>query len=316
MILRPSNRDDLARALRAATEQGARVEGVDLSAFKNLLQHTPEDMTVTAEAGLTLGELQAALAQRGQWLPIDPPAPEQLTLATLLATNASGPRRFGLGTIRDYLIGLQVALADGRLIRSGGKVVKNVAGYDLMKLFIGAQETLGFIVEATFKLLPRPEQERFAQVRCDSLEEAARRIDATFESELSPVLLDLHRRLTPGPPPAAYQLIIGFAGTSEEVAWQVEKAGGLGFAEPASLDDENAFWSGNSSAPEYVSVPPSRLAEAIAQLGEVSFLARAGNGVIYYRGGPFFPRPHLPVKLMRRAKDTFDPKHILPEPSL
>src|SRR5438552_19131316 len=105
MILRPSNRDDLARALRAATEQGAKVEGVDLSAFKNLLQHTPEDMTVTAEARLTPGELQAALARRGQRLPIDPPAPEQLTLATLLATNASAPRRCAVGRARDHRIG-------------------------------------------------------------------------------------------------------------------------------------------------------------------------------------------------------------------
>ena len=126
MILRPANKDELVEGLRAASRQRSRVERVDLSALDRLLQHTPEDMTVTVEAGLTLGALQTALARRGQWLPVDPPSPESLPIAALLSTNASGPRRFGCGTIRDHLVGLQVALADGRLIRSGGKVVKNV----------------------------------------------------------------------------------------------------------------------------------------------------------------------------------------------
>src|SRR5262249_53895914 len=153
MILRPSNKDELVQGLRAVAQQSdgtERVERVDLRALDRLVEHTPEDLTVTVEAGLTLARLQEALARRGQWLAIDPPNPESLSIGALLSTNASGPRRFGFGTIREHLIGLQVALADGRLVRSGGKVVKNVAGYDLLKLFIGARDSLGFIVEATF----------------------------------------------------------------------------------------------------------------------------------------------------------------------
>jgi FAD/FMN-containing dehydrogenase len=192
MNLRPASAEELGRSLREANQSATRIERVDLSTLARILEHTPEDMTVTVEAGATLAALQRALAARGQWLPIDPPHPERLTLAALLDINASGPRRAGFGTIRDYLIGLRVALADGRLIRSGGKVVKNVAGYDLMKLFIGARGTLGVVVEVTFKLLPLPESETFVQVGCESLEAAERLIAAVLDSELTPSIFDLH----------------------------------------------------------------------------------------------------------------------------
>src|SRR5206468_10390855 len=121
--------------------------------------HAPEGRTVTGKSGVTLRVLRAELAKRGQWLPIDPPRPERLTIRELLEENASGPRRFGWGTIRDYLIGIRVALADGRMIKSGGKAVKNVAGYDLAKVFIGSRGTLGVAAVATFKLRPLPEAE-------------------------------------------------------------------------------------------------------------------------------------------------------------
>ena len=110
-------------------------------------------MTATVEAGMSSG-LFRITRRAGQWLPIDPPNSDRTTIGDLLAHNLSGPRRFGYGTIRDYLIGIKVALANGEIIKAGGKVVKNVAGYDLCKLFIGAKHTLGIIVEATFKLRP------------------------------------------------------------------------------------------------------------------------------------------------------------------
>src|ERR1700761_4371295 len=106
-----------------------------------------------------------------------------------MSANLSGPRRFGYGTIRDYVIGMTVALADGTLIHSGGKVVKNVAGYDLMKLFIGAHGSLGVVVEVNFKLRPLPELERFAQVQCASLEKDGEVIEDVIKSELTPVVL-------------------------------------------------------------------------------------------------------------------------------
>ncbi len=104
----------------------------------HLLEHEPGDLTVTAEAGMTIADLQTALRARGQWLSLDPPDAERATLGGVVAANASGPRRQLYGTVRDLLIGVTVVTADGSLVRGGGKVVKNVAGYDLPKLFVGS----------------------------------------------------------------------------------------------------------------------------------------------------------------------------------
>src|SRR5690349_19253903 len=164
--------------------------------------HTPEDMTVTVETSVTLTALQAVLAGARQWLPIDPPNPD-LTLREILDANESGPRRFGYGTVRDYIIGLKVRLADGRFVKSGGQVVKNVAGYDLQKLFIGSGGTLAVPVEVTFKLRPFPERESFVQQRFDALDAAGTAIEAVIESELTPIVLDLHRIPERGLQPAS-----------------------------------------------------------------------------------------------------------------
>ncbi len=130
---------------------------LDLSGLDSLIAHEYADMTVTVQAGMTLSALQAQLALHGQFLPLDVPHPEKATVGGVLATNASGPLRLGYGTVRDWLIGISVVDAQGRLIKGGGKVVKNVTGYDLPKLHVGALGTLGVIVEATFKVSPRPE---------------------------------------------------------------------------------------------------------------------------------------------------------------
>ncbi len=311
MMFQPASSSELADALRAASADGSPVPGFDLGALNQVLEYTPEDMTVTVEAGITLSVLQAGLARQGQWLPVDPPHPDQLPVGALLAANGSGPRRYGCGTIRDWMIGIKVALADGRIIKSGGKVVKNVAGYDLGKVFIGSRGSLGLIVEATFKLRPLPETERFVQTRCASLTKAGELIDAVIGSEMTPVVLDL-RRLSTLDSRLSPVLVLGFAGTREEVEWQIEQARGLGLGEAANLDYETEFWSAQPK-PQCLSVLPSALVEAIGRLGNVPFVARAGNGVIYYRGGPTPPKNNLPLKLMQRLKDEFDPRHILPD---
>jgi hypothetical protein len=265
------------------------------------IEHTPADMTATVAGNITVAQLQARLAENGQWLSLDPPAPESLTVAEALARDASGPRRFGYGTIRDYAIGLKAVLADGRLISSGGKVVKNVAGYDLLKLFIGARHSLGNIVEATFKLRPLPECEEFLQKPCASLSESAALLDTIMQSPLTPMVLDLR-------PPAV--LVLGFAGTRADVDWQLSRAHGLGFSESANLDYEKSFW--NAEA-QKISVLPSRIIETIAALGAVPFVARAGNGVIYCRGAKELPKTEWPVHLMRQVKSAFDPRGLLPD---
>jgi len=253
-----------------------------------ILEYHPEDMTVTVEAGLLLSELQDQLRQSRQWLPIDPPFPERTTMDDLISRNLSGPRRYAYGTIREHLLGLSARLADGRVIKSGGKVVKNVAGYDLHKLFVGSEGALGTILQATFKVRPLPEKELV-------LKGPHKVLDNVLESPLTPVLLDL----TPS------HLVIGFAGTPEEVDWQAQLASSLGITERANLDYERDFWS-LEPAPWKLSVLPSRLMEAIHGLGTDTFLARAGNGLIYYRGQK--PPPARAVnELSMRLKSVFNP---------
>lgn len=258
-----------------------------------VLEYHPEDMTVTAEAGLLLSDLQAQLRQSGQWLPIDPPFPERTTISELIAQNLSGPRRYAFGTIREHLLGLSARLADGRVIKSGGKVVKNVAGYDFHKLFVGSRGSLGTILQATFKVRPLPEKEVVLSAEGNALEKV-------LESELCPVVFDLL--------PSA--MIIAMAGTAEEVDWQIRIAKALGFSEGGTLDYDREFWLAQPT-PWQISALPSQLLETIRGLRVESFVARAGNGLIYYRGGkqPASPRSH---KLSTRLKSVFDPENKLP----
>jgi glycolate oxidase FAD binding subunit len=177
LAVSPSRPEDVAEALKLATESAAVVVpwgggtqqslgeaperfdlALDLRHLNRVLEYEPADLTVTVEAGMRLSELQWLLGERGQWLPLDPPLPHEATIGGILATNASGPTRHSRGTARDLVIGMSVALANGDVVKSGGRVVKNVAGYDTAKLQIGALGTLGVILQATFKVSPLPQQ--------------------------------------------------------------------------------------------------------------------------------------------------------------
>src|ERR1700682_3553112 len=120
-----------------------------------VLEHSQADMVVTVEAGITLEALQAELGRTGQFLPLDPFNSPGHTIGGLLATGWTGPLRQRYGSARDYLIGIRVAMPDGHLATAGGRVVKNVSGYDLMKLHYGAMGSLGVIVAASFKVFPK-----------------------------------------------------------------------------------------------------------------------------------------------------------------
>lgn len=129
-----------------------------------VVEHAAGDLVVSAEAGVALADVQRTVAEAGQWLALDPPE-AGATVGGVVATAASGPRRLRFGTPRDLLIGITVVLADGTIARSGGKVVKNVAGYDLGKLFTGSFGTLGVVAECTFRLHPRPPAVRAVRTR-------------------------------------------------------------------------------------------------------------------------------------------------------
>src|SRR5207249_5558944 len=126
------------------------------TALDRVIEHAAADMAVTVEAGIQLEALQEHLAKSGQFLPLDPFNSPGHTVGGLLAVGWSGPLRLRFGSARDFLIGIRVALPDGRVASAGGRVVKNVSGYDLMKLHYGAMGTLGVIVAASFKVFPKP----------------------------------------------------------------------------------------------------------------------------------------------------------------
>jgi glycolate oxidase FAD binding subunit len=219
-----------------------------------LVEHEPGDLTATAQAGITLAGLQAALRARGQWLSLDPPDAARATLGGVLAANASGPRRHLYGTARDVLIGVTVVTGEGAVVRGGGKVVKNVAGYDLPKLFVGSYGTLGVIVEATVKLRPLPDEERLVGVRFERLKDAGAAVRALLASDLIPNAVDLvdgAAAAALGLPAAPATLVVGFDGLGEQVDWQVAElasvVGPCGGSAPVPLPP--ATWEGLASAP-------------------------------------------------------------------
>jgi glycolate dehydrogenase FAD-binding subunit len=183
MVVEPANAEEIAQALKIATDAGLRVipcGGTTKRDWGNPLRHDGQsgelilstrrsnrviehawgDMTATVEAGCTFQQLQNTLAEHGQRLALDPLWPEQATIGGILATNDSGPLRIRFGSLRDLIIGITLALPDGTLAKSGGKVVKNVAGYDLPKLAVGSLGTLGIITQVIFRLHPIPRETR------------------------------------------------------------------------------------------------------------------------------------------------------------
>ena len=155
-----------------------------------VLEYTPADMTVSVQAGIRLAELQKTLAEENQFLPLDPPNGETATIGGILASNSSGPLRAAYGSARDLLIGIRVAHPDGLVTKAGGKVVKNVTGYDLNKLYTGSLGTLGVIVEANFKLQPLPAVQKSVLAALPA-KAASKAVDALVDSVLMPSSVEL-----------------------------------------------------------------------------------------------------------------------------
>jgi glycolate oxidase FAD binding subunit len=209
-IEKPATAEELARVLHEAadgrlavapvgggraSEMGNPLERCDVELhtgrLNRVLEHSQGDMVVSVEAGITIESLQAELRGKGQFLPLDPFNSPGHTVGGLLATGWTGPLRQRFGSPRDFLIGIRVALPDGRLASAGGRVVKNVSGYDMMKLHLGAMGSLGVIVAASFKVFPNPLHDVSVEVACDSLDEAWAASERALALPLAPAALEL-----------------------------------------------------------------------------------------------------------------------------
>jgi glycolate oxidase FAD binding subunit len=203
---------------------------VSTARLDQVLDYPARDMTITVQAGITLARLDQVLAAENQRLPIDIPNASRATLGGAMAVNASGPRRYGLGTLRDYVIGLSVVNDEGQEIKAGGRVVKNVAGYDLCKLYVGSLGTLGIISQVTLKLKPRPEAHALLTLGCGS-DAVGPLLDTLHRSRTRPVCLEMLNaaaaRAVASPsgalPDTLWVLIVGFEDNREAVSWQVQQ---------------------------------------------------------------------------------------------
>ena len=175
----------MAGPIAAADEQ------ISTAALNGILAYEPHDLTVSVQAGTPWREFACALAANRQMVPLDPPFADEATVGGVIAANSSGPRRRLYGTARDIVIGMHFAALEGKLVQSGGMVVKNVAGLDMATLMIGSFGTLAVVTVVNFKLVPMPETERSFLLPFDSAAAAAAARDRILKSALLPAALDL-----------------------------------------------------------------------------------------------------------------------------
>ncbi len=200
---------------------------LNLRSLQGIVEYSPEDLVVIVRGGTTLSELQQTLHERGQFLPIDPPLPERATIGGIVATAMTGPCRCLYGSVREHLLGVKVVQPDGKVTRFGGKVVKNVAGYDLTKIYVGSFGTLGIIVEANFKVRPMPETQVTLAMGAKDSNSVEQFLSALVFSNIAPAFAELLNEIACEqveinsmlPTKGRYSLLLGFDGFQEEVSW-------------------------------------------------------------------------------------------------
>ncbi len=307
---------------------------VDLAELDQVVDYPARDMTITVQAGIRVARLQAILAPENQRLPIDVPWAEQATLGGILACNVSGPRRLGYGTLRDYVLGISAVNDEGQEIKAGGRVVKNVAGYDLCKLLVGSLGTLGIITQATLKLRPLTEEQVLIGLFCEA-GQVAELLDLIHGSRTRPVCLDLfnrpavrlvHEKSGVSLRDSSWMLVAGYEGNPDAIKWQVQQLilelGGrvaleawLGpMARPlwqALVDlPVPAFFAADEGLAFKANLRPGGTAEFCLKAndaGDVSLQAHAGNGIVRgHVGGLALERAQVVLKELRARAREFD----------
>jgi len=294
-VVEPGSEQELAKVLKLANaaglaviprgggtklEWGNRPERADVilstARLNRVIEHAWADLTVSAEAGCTIGKLQETLAKRGQRLALDALWPERATVGGVLSTNDSGALRLRFGSLRDLVIGVTLALADGTVASSGGRVVKNVAGYDLPKLATGALGTLGIITRAIFRLHPLPKETRTISCVTTDVRDAQRLVLAIQNSKLAHSALQICCGVELQP-----RIDVLFEGTEAGLMAQVEQVESI-MGSAAISDAGGDVWSARQeicsavkqratevAAAKFASLP-AQMAETIEMIARLS----------------------------------------------
>jgi glycolate oxidase FAD binding subunit len=289
--------------------------GLLTTGLNRIVDYPAGDLTITVEAGLPVAELNRRLTNKRQCLPIDVPRSDIATIGGVVTTNTFGPRCYGYGTIRDYLIGVRAIDGRGEIFSGGGRVVKNAAGYNIPRLLAGSLGTIGVVTQVTLMVRPRPEGLAFVVCDVSDFDTAECLLASLSRSQTLPVVVELLAgQLPPGgpwaatPQDAAARMIVGFDGGQAEVEWMTGRLlKEWGSAEDASLttlmgEDAERLGDWLAEIPNdiQIHVLPSAvvplLEEIVEQVPGVSIQAHAGNGVVGLRIG-------------QREADS----HILPE---
>lgn len=322
VALRPESADGVARVLAAARDaraavvpQGARTAltlgrpisrydvALDTTGLHRIVEYEPTDMTVTVEAGVTLAALQSRLAEEGQYLSVDPPPGDEVTIGGLLATARAGAWRGLLPAARDLVLGMTVATPEGTLVSSGGRVVKNVTGYDMQRLHTGALGALGVIVSASFKVAPLPEATATLALRCPDVSLGER---AAFElrDRRLPLralsLLDASTATAIGfeTRSPATTVLVAFEGVPSVVARAERESRDVARRMRAAIEAIPPFaWSAlrrraalagseEDTVLVRLGVPPSKVASTLAAVGSgrLEAWAHLTSGCVYVRG--------------------------------
>jgi glycolate oxidase FAD binding subunit len=352
-VVRPGTYDDVCAVLCYANDErlaviplGGRLHiglgnlpsrydvALDVTRLDQVVEFEPADLTITVQAGMTLGALREAAAGANMMVPFDLQLPGAATVGGVLATALSGPARLSLGAPRDFTIGMRVVTADGRLTRAGGRVVKNVAGYDLCKLYIGSLGTLGVIVEATFKTMPIPQTEQSVAFGFPNAEGACAMVARATKSGLAMRSAALSRE------EGRWRLDISLAGMPHAVERSIAELKQRADDPPAASEHALAQTSAlvarcnvlpNKLPALLADVPPEahvdaypatgtcRIATDLDALAAIqSLAAKHGATCVIERCPPdakrdidVFGKPPSSLALMRAIKQEFDPNGVL-----
>lgn len=319
IVASPHNTDELSEVLKLAAadnlslipagagtwlDMGNHARACDLivstAKMSRVLEYEPADLTTTLEAGCTLAAFNRKAAEDKQFIPIDPFGDDRSTIGGTIATGSYGPIRCAYGTPRDWLIGLRIVHADGQITSAGGKVVKNVAGYDLCKLYTGSFGTLGIIAEMSFKLRALPSDESSMIFYADTARPLCDLIGRIQDSDLSPSAMELisHGSMDLPIEPSGFALAIRFLSETETALWQQDEAIRLGRMGPnlnhklMNAQESDEFWrryresevSGDWETCLRISSLPAALPDTLAVidnlLSRVHTRAHAANGTV------------------------------------